>query len=220
MRAPHADLVARLSCLRSALVSDCLDQVGVRSNALASRIRPLSPGLRFAGRAVTVQLVAVEGVPDDRSLWYRGELQTIDALRSGDVLMTSTLTDGPFFGELLATAAIARRAAGVVVDGATRDVAQIRALGLPVFVASVNPLDSLGRLDVESANLPIDCGGVRVEPGDLVIGDDDGVVVVPKGIADEVIESAEEKSSGEDVVRDVLATGASVWDTFQQYGVI
>jgi regulator of RNase E activity RraA len=84
----------------------------------------------------------------------------------------------------------------------------------------VNPLDSLGRLDVESANVPIDCGGVRVEPGDLVIGDDDGVVVVPKGIADEVIESAEEKSSGEDVVRDVLATGASVWDTFQQYGVI
>jgi hypothetical protein len=83
MRAPHADLVARLSCLRSALVSDCLDQVGVRSNALASRIRPLSPGLRFAGRAVTVQLVAVEGVPDDRSRWYRGELQTIDALRTG-----------------------------------------------------------------------------------------------------------------------------------------
>lgn len=213
-------LLERLSALRSALVSDCLDQTGVRSNALASRIRPLTPGLRLAGRAVTVRIVPVNRVPEDRSLWYRGELQAIDALRPGDVLVTSTLPEGPFFGELLATAAQARGAAGAVIDAAGRDVAQIRELGFPVFLASVNPLDSLGRLDVDATNVPIECGGVRVEPGDLVLGDDDGVVVVPAAQAEEVISLAEVKSAAEDVVRLALAAGASVWETFQQHGVI
>ncbi len=213
-------LLERLSALRSALVSDCLDQIGVRSNALASRIRPLTPGLCMAGRAVTVRIIPVDGVPEDRSLWYRGELQAIDALRPGDVLVTSTLADGPFFGELLATAAQMRGAAGAVIDAASRDIAQIRELGFAVFLASVNPLDSLGRLDVDATNVPIECGGVRIEPGDLVLGDDDGVVVVPAARAEEVISLAEVKSADEDAVRVALAAGASVWETFQQHGVI
>jgi 4-hydroxy-4-methyl-2-oxoglutarate aldolase len=213
-------LLERLSALRSALVSDCLDKLGVRSNALASRIRPLYPGMRLSGTAMTVRLVRVDSVPEDHSIWYRGELQTIDALQPGDVLVTSTCPEGPFFGELLATAARARDAAGVVIDGASRDVAQIRSLGFPVFVASINPLDSLGRMDVEAMNVPIECGGVGVMPGDLVVGDDDGVIVIPRSLAEDVIVLAEEKSRGEDVVRDALANGASAWETFQRYGVI
>lgn len=144
-RTEDRPLAERLLALRTALVSDCLDQIGIRSNVLASRIKPLIPGLRLAGRALTVRIVQVDRVPEDRDEWYRGELQAIDALGPGDVLVTSTLDEGPFFGELLATAARARGAAGVVIDAAGRDVAQIRELGFPVFLASVNPLDSLGR---------------------------------------------------------------------------
>jgi regulator of RNase E activity RraA len=220
METVDRELLSRLSALRTALVSDCLDRVGLRSNAMASRVRPLSVGTRLAGRARTVQIIPVDHVPEDRELWYRGEMQAVDALRPGDVLVVSTLSDGPFFGELLATAARARGATGVVIDAASRDTGQIRELGFPVFVASVNPLDSLGRLDVVAVDVPIECGGVRVEPGDVVIGDDDGVAVIPAARAEEVVALAEAKAADEDVVREALAQGRSVSETFQAYGVL
>jgi 4-hydroxy-4-methyl-2-oxoglutarate aldolase len=213
-------LIERLQGLRAALVSDCLDRFGVRANAMASRIRPLFPEAKVAGYAVTVQLAVVDGVPSDRDTWYKGELQAVDALGPGDVMVVSTSPDGPFWGELLATAARYRGARGVVIDAATRDTLQLIEMRFPVFAASINPLDSLGRVDVESMNVPVHSGGVLVNPGDLVLGDHDGVVVIPAEAAQEVIQMAEEKSSGEDLVRQRLEEGMGTWEAFKKYGVI
>jgi regulator of RNase E activity RraA len=93
-------------------------------------------------------------------------------------------------------------------------------MGFPTFVAGINAHDSLGRIDVDAVGGPIECGGVHVEQGDLVLADFDGVVVVPSAVADEVITLSEEKVSGENLVRSKLAEGMPVWDAFRTYGVI
>lgn len=213
-------LLERLANLRSALVSDCLDRCGARQQAMSSRLRPLYPGVRLAGRARTVHAYPVDALPAERDDWYRGELEAIDQLQRDDVLVVSTCPEGPFFGELLATAARYRGVRGAVIDAATRDTEQLQAMQFPLFVTSVNPLDSLGRLDVDGVGFPVECGGVLVETGDLVIGDADGVVVIPEAMAEDVIALAEEKSSGEDVVRRALAGGMPVMEAFRTYGVI
>lgn len=215
-----AALIGRLARLRTAVVSDCLDRAGVRNQAMASRIRPLFPEARLAGYAMTVHVIADEEIPADRGQWYRGELQAVDALNEGDVMVVSTCPDGPFWGELLATASRYRGARGIVMDAGTRDTLQLIEMRFPTFAASVSPLDSLGRLNVDVVMQPIECGGVAVNPHDLVLGDNDGVVVIPAALADEVITLAEEKSSGEDLVRTKLAEGMGAWEAFRTYGVI
>jgi regulator of RNase E activity RraA len=213
-------LIERLERLSAALLSDCLDRSGIRGNAMASRIRPLYPGARVAGFAMTVHAIPVHEIPVDRDDWYRGELEAVDALAPGDVMVVSTCPDGPFFGELLATSAMARGARGIVLDAATRDTDQIAEMRFPTFAASINPLDSLGRMDVDAVGVTVECGGVSVSAGDLVLGDADGVVVVPAASAEEVLRMAEERASGEDIVREKLAEGVSALEAFRRYGLI
>lgn len=209
-------LLPRLDRLYTAVVSDCLDQMGIRDKALRPDIRPLAPGMRMAGLAATALAHEVQSVPAEP---YLKELEAIDRLERDEVLMVSRV-DGCFFGELLATASRARGARGVVLDCWTRDTRRIVEMGFPAFVRGISPLDSLGRIDVAALELPIVCGGVLVHPGDLVLADHDGIVVVPQGVAEEAIVKAEAKVRGENTVRDVLATGASVVETFKKYGVI
>jgi 4-hydroxy-4-methyl-2-oxoglutarate aldolase len=213
-------LIERLGRLQAALTSDCLDRAGIRGNAMASRIRPLWPSAKVAGFAMTVHAIPVEDIPEAREDWYRGELEAVDALQPGDVMVVSTCPEGPFWGELLTTAARARGARGIVLDAATRDTEQIAEMGFPTFAASINPLDSLGRMDVDAVGGPIECGGVTVNAGDLVLGDSDGVVVVPAEAAEEVLGMAEERGAGEDRVRQKLAEGMSALEAFRQYGMI
>src|SRR5689334_2019385 len=97
-------LVERLERLYPAVVSDCLDRLGYRDQVLAPRVRPLDPATRLAGYAATVRCVDIDGVPDDRSSWYRGELAAVDSLQPGDVMVVSSCA-GSYWGELLATAA-------------------------------------------------------------------------------------------------------------------
>ena len=212
-------LVDRLAALYSAVVSDILDRVGVRGQVLAPRIRPLFPDAKLAGFAVTVQCVEVDTVPADRADWYRGELQAVDALQRGDVMVVSTTT-GCYWGELLATASSYRGARGIVADAYTRDTLALIEMRFPTFVAGISPEDSLGRIDVDAVGVPIECGGVTVHPDDLVIADHDGVVVVPAALAEEAVRLAEEKVAGENLVREKLAEGMPVSDAFRTYGVI
>ena len=100
--------IARLEKLYVAIVSDCLDQVGVRANVMAPHIRPLYPEAKLAGQALTVRCVEVAGLPADRSLWYKGELAAVDAQQPGDVMVVSTCR-GSYWGELLATASTSIR---------------------------------------------------------------------------------------------------------------
>ena len=124
------------------------------------------------------------------------------------------------WGELLSTACIARGATGCVTDGLVRDVKAIRALGFPVFHGGIGPLDSKGRGEVAAIDVPIECAGVTVNPGDLVFGDADGVVVVPQPIVKPTLRQALEKVAGEDRTRAELQQGALLAEVFKKYGVL
>ena len=212
-------LVDRLAGLCPAVVSDTLDRLGIRGKTMASRIRPLYAHARVAGFAATVHCVEVDAPPADREDWYKGELEAVDALEPGDVMVVSTCS-GCYWGELLATASRFRGARGIVADAYTRDTLALIEMAFPTFVAGISPEDSLGRIDVDEIGIPIGCGGVTVHPGDLVLADHDGVVVVPPAVAEQVVTLAEEKVSGENHVREKLAEGMPVLEAFRTYGVI
>ena len=212
-------LVDRLGSLYTAVVSDTLDRLGIRGNAMAPHIRPLYAQAKAAGFAATVHCVAVDAPPANREDWYRGELGAVDALVPGDLMVVSTCS-GCYWGELLATASRFRGARGIVADAWTRDTLALIEMEFPTFVAGISPVDSLGRIDVDAIGVPVECGGVTVNPGDLVLGDHDGVVVVPSSVAEEVLTLAEEKVAGENLVRDELARGMPVSEAFRTYGVI
>lgn len=213
---PDAPLLERLERLYPAVISDELDRIGLRHQVMRPDIRPLFPGARVVGRAFTLHAVPVFSIPEAP---YRLEMEAVDRLRPGDVLCVSTI-DASFWGELLSTAAQARGCRGVVVDGYTRDTRAIVAMGFPTFVRGVHMADSLGRVDVIAFGTPIECGGVAVRPGDFLFGDDDGVVVLPRECAEEVIARAEEKRRGENQVREHLRQGMSVAEAFRRFGIL
>jgi regulator of RNase E activity RraA len=194
-----------------------LDKLGRRRQTMRPDVRPLFPGATLAGFALTVQTIpAREDAPEAP---YAGELAAVDALQSGDVMVVSAC-DWSFWGELLSTAARVRGARGVVIDGYTRDSRAIELMGFPVFCRGRHPADSLGRLDVSAHDVRIDCGGVTIDPGDLVLADADGVVVVPHDLAEETLRLAEEKVRGENLVRQKLAEGMSATEAFHRYGIL
>jgi 4-hydroxy-4-methyl-2-oxoglutarate aldolase len=217
--AGHDQATARLERLSVAVVSDCLDRLGLRDQVMHPRLRPLGPSHRFAGRAHTAEVVPVNRVPENRAEHYRGEIQAVDTLQPGDVLIASTC-QGSFWGELLSTAARYRGARGIVGDAYTRDVQQILDLGFPGFFAGIHAADSLGRIDVASVGTTVTCGDVVVHEGDYVLADYDGVVVVPSARIAELLERAEEKAARETDVRGALAGGDTVREVFDRFGIL
>lgn len=212
-----ADWADRLAKLYTAVVADVLDRIGFRNQSLHPRIRPLFPDAKCAGFALTVQTVPAREVAPAHP--YAGELAAVDSLQPNDVLIVSQ-SEWSFWGELLSTAARFRRCRGVILDGPTRDSVAIQKMGFPVFHVGFHPADSLGRLDVTGHNVPINCGGVLVYPGDLILADHDGVVAVPLAAAEETLRLAEEKVSGENLVRKALAEGMSTAEAFAKYGIL
>ena len=213
------EVLERLRRLYPAVLSDCLDKLGYRQQVMDPRIRPLYPEAVVAGFAATVHCVEVDALPADPDEYYKGELQAVDALREGDVMVVSTCA-GSYWGELLATASRYRGAVGIVADAYTRDTQMLIEMKFPTFVSGISACDSLGRIEVNQVGVPIECGGVTVKPDDLLLADHDGVVVVPSEVAEEAIARAEEKVAGENLVREKLAEGMPVWDAFRTYGVI
>lgn len=207
----------RLAKLYSPVVADVLDKLGFRYQTMHSRIRPIWPEAKVAGFALTVQTVPARDLVPAHP--YAGELAAVDSLTAGDVMVVSE-SAWSFWGELLSTAANYRRCHGVILDGPTRDSRAIQKMGFPVFHAGFHPADSLGRLDVVAHNIPIISGGILVYPHDLVLGDHDGVVVVPNGVAEKVLQLAEEKVQGENLVRKALAEGMSTSEAFAKFGIL
>jgi 4-hydroxy-4-methyl-2-oxoglutarate aldolase len=205
--------------LYSAVLADVLDALGHRANCLPPEIRPLKPDWKLLGRAATLSVVPVAVEPDKP---YAVELECIDALRPGDVLVATTHGDrgSALWGELLSTATRAHGGAGVVLDGLTRDAAKILAMDFPVFASGFTPLDSKGRLDGIAHGVPVRIGDAVVHPGDYVFGDIDGVVVVPQRLADQAFPRAMDKVRGENTVREELARGRSVREVFAEYGIL
>ena len=205
--------------LFSAVIADALDGCGYRDQILRHDIRPLYPDAVAVGRALTVLSVDVYEIPDEP---YKLELEAVDALKPGDVMVAQTngTKRSSLWGELLSTAAEVRGAQGAVIDGFTRDSQAIAAMGFPLFVRGIAPYDSKGRSDVIAYNTTIECGGVKVCPGDLVFGDFDGVVVVPQAVEDQALKAAFEKAAEEKEVREALKNGMSATTAFQKYGIL
>lgn len=205
--------------LYTAVISDILDGLGYRDQALDATIRPAYPGAVVAGRAHTVLSTDVYAPPADP---YGMEIAAIDALQPDDVVVAATnrSTRTCFWGELLSTAARARGARGAVIDGYTRDVRRIERMGFPVFATGMRPVDSNGRGLVVSFGEPVLCGGVLVHPGDIVFGDMDGIVVIPRAVEETVIARAREKVAGENRARLDLERGDSLRAVYDRYGVL
>jgi regulator of RNase E activity RraA len=207
--------------LFSAVLSDCLDAAGCRKQALAPFVRPLDDSLVLCGRARTGLYMDVYDAPAGENP-YELEIRLIDDLKPDEVPVFACGASGRIapWGELLSTAARARGAAGAVMDGLTRDVRAIRAMRFPMFAGGIGPLDSKGRGKVMAIDLPVEVAGVRVAPGDLVFGDADGVVVIPRGVEDEVIAAALAKVAGENRTREALARGEKLADVFRRHGIL
>jgi 4-hydroxy-4-methyl-2-oxoglutarate aldolase len=224
MRAPATQSDIELftgieSNLYTAVIADSLDELGYRQQAMREDLRPLFPNICFAGWARTVACVDMFHVPEDP---YAKEIEAVDSILAGEVVVVSTADskrNAPW-GELLSTAARARGARGAVVDGLVRDVRKIEALGFPVFARGIKPVDSKGRGIVVDYNVPVDCGGVLVSPGDLVFADYDGVMVIPAEVLPEVIRLATDKVARETHTRDELIRGAYLRDVYEKYGVL
>ena len=205
--------------LYAAVISDALDATGFREQAMQHTIRPLLPETVVVGRAMPVLCLDVYEIPDEP---YQQEIAAVDSLKQDDVLVCST--DGStricFWGELLSTAARARGARGAVIEGFIRDVRKIMQMQFPIFTTGITPVDSNGRGEVVAYNVPIECGGVTVNPGDIVFGDADGVVVIPQSVETQVIEAALEKVSAENRTRDALREGAMLREVYDTFGIL
>jgi 4-hydroxy-4-methyl-2-oxoglutarate aldolase len=204
------------------VLSDVLDELGFMNQALKPFVRPLDETLVICGPARTGLYRKVYHAEPGRNP-YEIEMDLIDGLQAGEVAVLAC--DGPTdriapWGELLTTAAMMRGAAGCLTDGLVRDVRRIRELRFPVFAGGIGPLDSKGRAEMAAMDVAVEVAGVRVEPGDLVFGDVDGCVVVPKAVAPRAIERALEKVSAEDSTRQALLAGETLRQVFERFGVL
>lgn len=205
--------------LYTAVISDSLDELGYRNQAMREFMRPLSPHDKFAGWARTFAYADIYHIPEHP---YAMEIAALDSVLPGEVVVASTagsLQNAPW-GELLSTAARARGARGAVIDGLVRDVRKIQDLGFPVFARGIKPVDSKGRGTIIDYNVPVECAGTLISPGDLVFADYDGVIVVPFAVLPNVIELATEKVAKENGSRAELLRGAFLRDVFDKYGVL
>jgi len=207
--------------LYTAVLSDVLDELGLRNQAMRAGIRPLDDSLVLAGFARTGLFRDVYHVAPGHNP-YELEIKILDDLKPNEVVAFGCGASGRIatWGELLTTAARARGAVGAVTDGLVRDVRGIRSVQFPVFHGGIAPLDSKGRGEVTAIDVPIECGGVRIEPGYLIFGDVDGVVVVPRKVEEETLQRAFDKVASENKTRDELLNGAKLKEVFERHGVL
>lgn len=203
-----------------AIVCDVLDQMGYRNQAMHQRLRPLdTENCIIVGRARTLRWMETDYIDAEP---YTMEIEIVDSLKPGDVVVHSTDfagTNAPW-GELMSTIAKRNGAVGCICDSMIRDCRKIIAMQFPIFYGGIRPLDSLGRGKVMAYDVPVRCGDVVVQPGELVFSDYDGVVVIPKAVEDEALELAYEKVFKEDQSRADLLNGESLRTVFNKYGVL
>ncbi|MDX1931386.1 MAG: RraA family protein [Capsulimonadales bacterium] len=207
--------------LYSAVISDLLDDAGLRHQAMHHRLRPLDPdNCRMVGRARTIRWMEADYVETDDP--YGMEIEAIDSLQPGDIVVHSTdfaESNAPW-GELMSTAAKMRGAVGCICDSQIRDCLRIKELGFPIFFRGIRPLDSMGRGRVMAYDVPVRCGDVLVRPGELVFTDFDGIVVVPREVETDVLRLAADKAGRENLSRNELLQGHRLRDVFNRYGAL
>ena len=204
-----------------AVISDMLDGLGLRNQVMRPSVRPIDPSRSpvLVGRAATVVVAPQFEVVAQP---YTNQIAAIDALTPDDVVVIATGGNDEIavWGELFSNAALARGARGMVTDGCHRDTRMIQNLGFPVFSHGSRPVDISGRGTVVSYGRPVEVAGVRVEPGDIVFAEIDGITVIPQAVADEVVTRAFEKVAKEDGAREDLRNGALLAEVWARYKVL
>jgi regulator of RNase E activity RraA len=204
--------------LYTAVIGDILDTLGRVHQFLPPQIRPLTPSMRIAGRAMPALVTDVYG-PQRKPFGLLTE--ALDQLQPGEVYIAPhTGAEAAMWGEILTATAQSRGAVGAVVDGYHRDTVQVLGQGFPVFSHGNYAQDSSVRTIVHDFRTPVEIGGVHVAPGDLIVGDIDGVLVIPQDVESEVIEAALVKASTENLVRKAIEGGMSATEAFARFGVL
>lgn len=210
---PPDDVVEQFKRLSTTNVSDALDKLGLRSGVIG--IRPMWDCGKTVGRAVTVKLTAFGMTKSTSHLGIDAIVQA----NPGDVIVIDNggRTDVSCWGEILSYGARARGVAGVIVDGGHRDLDVIKEIGFPIYARAAVPVTARGRIIQESVNGIIQCGGAQVRPGDIVIADDNGVVVVPREREAEVLEVSLEMFKKECLMIEEIRKGIPIEEVDKKY---
>ena len=204
--------------LYTPVVGDILDRLGFTHQFLPQPVQPMLPEMKLAGRAMPILMIDVYG-PQKKPF---GKLtEALDQLQPGEIYLAS---GGDmrcaYWGEILTATARMRGAVGAVINGYHRDTPRVLEQDWPVFSRGRFAQDSSVRTQVADFRCPIEIGQVSIEPGDLVFGDLDGVVTIPRRVEREVIAGALEKASGENLVRKEIENGMSSTAAFEKYGIL
>ena len=213
-----ATIFARIrETLFTSVIGDVMDMMGLRRQFLPPSIRALSPDMVIVGRAMPVREQDSDG-GGDFGLMFKA----LDDLKAGEVYICSGASSSyALWGELMSTRARALGAAGAVVDGFHRDTRGIAAVGLPVFSAGAYAQDQRGRGQVVDFRCEIAfANGTKVQPGDVIVGDVDGVLVIPQAHLDEVVRRALAKVEGEEEVRRLIERGEGTQSIFDRTGIM
>ena len=223
MTISREDLCRRYRQMWVPVVCDAMYELGIQEPVLPSWLRPLIPDQRIAGIAFTVRGRGINPPVD----WDEGVERMSSYLRvferlQPDDLMVSVTTESHVghFGELTGNAAKNRGCVGVVLDGNLRDVEGLRDLDFQVFYRDVSPLNGIGRWEMLDAQVPVTIGEITVHPGDVIVAEFDGVVVVPSAEAERVLIKAEEITGAESRVRREVRTGTPPMTSFESHGHI
>jgi regulator of RNase E activity RraA len=216
-------LCSRFRAIPTPVICDAMYELGIPEQVLSSRLRPLLPSKRVAGAAFTLMGRAIEpevgwdaGIP--RMQPY---LRVFEELESDSVIVSvnpgSTVGH---FGELTGNAAKAKGCQGVILDGNLRDTEGLLRIGFQVFYSELSPLNGIGRWEMSEKQNPVTIDGVTILPGDIIIGDFDGVVVVPRADAERVLLEAESIDVAEAKVRAEAEEGVPPMESFERHGHI
>jgi regulator of RNase E activity RraA len=208
--------------LYTAVVGDVCDAMGLRRQFLPPDIHPVACAGEvpiLVGRAMPVLEADVDHEPSAAAPFGK-MFEALDDLQPNEIyVVTGASPTYALFGELMSTAAKQRGAAGVVCDGFIRDTLGIRQLGFAIFARGCYAQDQRGRGIVQDYRVPIEIGGARIEPGDILVGDIDGVLVVPRAAEQEVFRRAFEKARSESQVKTAIQQGMRATEAWQTYGV-
>lgn len=203
--------------LYTPVVGDILDQMGYDHQFLPAYIHPLKDDMKLAGRACTVLECDVF---EEQKKPFGLLTEALDQLRKSEIYIATGAHNSALWGELLTATAKTRGAVGAVLDGYTRDTPQVLRQNFPVFAKDRWAQDSSIRTNVIDFRCTIEIGKVLIHDGDLVFGDMDGVLIIPKAAVDECIERALEKASGEKLVRKAIEGGMSATEAFKKFGIL
>lgn len=203
--------------LYTPVVGDILDVMGYAHQFLPAYIRPLTDDMKLAGKACTVLQYDVFG-PQEKPFGLMTE--ALDQLEENEIYISTGAHNSALWGEMLTATSKYRGAVGAVVDGYHRDTPQVLAQDFPVFSKGNWAQDSSIRTYVANFRCTIEIGQVTINDGDIVFGDIDGVLVIPKEIAEEVITKSLEKASEEKVVLKAIQSGMSATDAFAKFGIL